>query len=344
MKTTLRFAGITFLCATILSACGGGGDNSTPAAAPSTPPDTRNGTYQLYATSGQQYQMAIDFDKSTYTITGTGENVSGTLKSDDSTSTSYTFQGSTLTGTVNNAHVRYTNDLLVGGFNFGSGVVPFVAGRKFATDASTISGKFNIMGVQVPAAGTAQSRIYAASISGSTMKICNNEGIFDIDLCPGSTVLSYALTVNNGVFTATSSSETVNFQAALTGSTWVYLRATQSTTGGPVFRIGLPNADGIVNATFAGTSNANETLSITTSAAAGVQSYNSTITAGNGTTSTNSGTVTSHFANGPSGIAFTSYLTSSGSVTLFGMTSSNLGVFVGADTGLLSGYMVIGTH
>jgi len=83
-------------------------------------------------------------------MSGNGVNASGSFAADAS-GTVYTVAG--------NARFRTATDLVVGGFDFGAGVKPFVAGRRFVTSAAELTHTMNVFGLNFPVGGAADSRI-----------------------------------------------------------------------------------------------------------------------------------------------------------------------------------------
>jgi hypothetical protein len=67
---------LSLALALALAACGGGGSSSTSSGGTPAPlPDARNGIYTLYATTGERFTLALDFDNSTFSVGGAQTSV-----------------------------------------------------------------------------------------------------------------------------------------------------------------------------------------------------------------------------------------------------------------------------
>jgi uncharacterized repeat protein (TIGR01451 family) len=208
--------------------------------------DARNDTYQVYATNGSEYQLTLDFDAETYAMAGEGLDEEGSF-TPDATAGSFTIEG--------NAKFRVAPDLIVGGFDFGGGVKPFVAGRTFAQTLQEVAGTYSMLGINLPDAGAADSRIVSARIVGSTLTICNDNIIYAVADCPNASRINSSLTVNEGEFTGIDAvnNETSTFRVARSGDTLVYLRA--GTVGNSKrVRIALRETNGLAGGSFFGSS------------------------------------------------------------------------------------------
>lgn len=228
----------------VLTACGGGGGSDGDDDVGIT--DARNGTYQVYATNGREYELTLDFDAETYAVAGEGLDRTGSFTSDAADGT-FTIAG--------NARFRVAPDLIVGGFDFGAGVKPFVAGRSFAKTMQEVEGTYSMLGINLPDGGVADSRIVSAQIAGSTLTICNDNVIYAVADCPTASRINSSLTLNDGEFTGidAANSETSTFRIAKSGDTLIYLRA--GTVGSSKrVRIALRETNGLTAGSFFGAS------------------------------------------------------------------------------------------
>lgn len=330
--------------AMLLAACGGGGSSSsgggTPAPLP-PPPDARNGIYTLYATTGERFTLAIDFDNSTFSVGGAQTSVaslnqSGTIAPDGS-SGSYLFKGAAGTGA--NTRFRYVDDLIVGTFAFENVVQPFVAARNFATATSAAAGSYGMFGIN-RTNGVGDSRIYSLRINpNATMDVCNDNIIFAIANCPTASVLGYTLTLSGDLFTATrvgNTADSFSFRIAKAGSESIYLYGGISAAAGTrFFRIGLNEA----RAFGTGTSIGGTTLGEWGTAQYTATSYSSSGVALDGHAINLSGPLSTLGTSSPVNMRI---LQAGGSA--FAMQNTQLGILLGARNGTAAGYMQIGAR
>lgn len=194
--------------------------------------DPRSGSYKVYAADGRQYDMVLSFETSSYTVSGHG------------TSVTRNFAGSggefTVTG---NARFRLASDVVVGGHDFGSGVLPYVAVRSFTTGLAALAGSYNLATRNIAVDGTATTLPGTAFISGNTLSICESENspVTTVRLCAAGARKDYVnLTVSGSVVTGTSATgETVQFSVANTGAAKILLAAGDAAGGGRQLRVGL---------------------------------------------------------------------------------------------------------
>lgn len=192
--------------------------------------DPRDGEYTVAATDGRGYTLTLDYVALTYSMVGPGVNRSGSF-------TATADGGYQISG---NERWRASADLVVGGFDFGSGVLPFVAGRSFLTSVSALpSAELNLVARVVDASG-ASTRATGARWSPGRLQICTTEPFVSVGACAPGDLKTYALTVNaSGLFTAfeLASGQSFSFRVARAGAGVVYLRTGGETTR--VFQVGL---------------------------------------------------------------------------------------------------------
>jgi hypothetical protein len=305
---------------------------SCPATTPASP--SPDGTYTAYAANGQRFTLTLDFTQRTYSFTGL-------------TYSSYASSGSFapgsagnqvfLTGSgVANATFRASDDLIVGGYDFGGGVQPFVAARRFAASAAEAAGLYNNLGVNHTSAGVGDSAIYSSRIDADgTLRVCNDNIVYTLNQCPATSIVTYTLTMNGANFVATAPGhDNFSFRVAYAGSEKIYLFAGVSpTTGTKYFRIGVLESPGFGSGTAYGASTWGEwgTANFTST------SYASNGFAADGHAISLTGTLSVLTPLGPSGMrAF--HATGYG----FAIQNTQLAVLVGARGGASAGYMQIG--
>ncbi len=301
------------------------------ASATTTAEDPRNDSYKAYATDGRLYTLTVDFDARTYTMAGNGLNAGGSFSADGS-GTTFTFAG--------NAKFRVAEDLLVGGFDFGSGVKSFIGARRFVTTLNEPSGEFNTLGLNFPNGAPVDSRIFTSRFINSTLEVCLDNVIFKITVCPAASVWTYALSISGDEFTgvaAAPNNDTIRFRVAKSGATLIYLRAGDASDGtGRRFRVAVPETNGLAGGTFNGAS----TLGAWGTATLTATTYSVTGTSAGGSPISDSATLSGLGPNGPLGIRV-GQRTSDGA-SVFVMQNSPLAVLVGARGGPAAGYMEIG--
>lgn len=209
--------------------------------------DPRNDSYRVFATHGYEYTLTVDFDAGTYRMAGEGLDESGNFSHDTGTGT-YTIAG--------NAKFRVGEDIIVGGFDFGSGVVPFVAARRFVTSLDELWGDTTSFGLNNPGTVNADSRIFGSKWDNGTLKACLQNMISPVDQCAPTAVWTYQLSIDGEVITGVEADrdDTITFRVAKSGSTQIYLRAGLGSSGRN-FRISVPEApNGLAGGTFHGSS------------------------------------------------------------------------------------------
>lgn len=310
----------------------GEGDSDTSnnlALAATIAEDPRNGGYKLFSTDGRQYGMVLDFDAGAYTVQGHGLVAAGSFTADASGG------GFTISG---NQRWRLAEDMVVGGFDFGSGVRPFVAVRRFATTVEELTGTFNVSSLSLQVGSAPGSRVYAAQFAEGGLRLCNDVSQFySMANCPSGSVWTYSLTVANGVYTAVDSvhGDTQTFYAARSGQQLTLLSAGDAVDSGAAsFRIGLVETGVFGNATSYGASTDSTWDTVT---------VNSTLLTLSGVNALGeSYSVSAPLAaapQGPTGVR--SGLRSSDQARVYLSQAPHLTVITGARNGAASGYLQI---
>ncbi|WP_395704166.1 hypothetical protein [Aquabacterium sp.] len=292
--------------------------------------DPRNGGYKVFATNGRQYGLTIDFDAGSYSIAGHGSTLTGNFSADT------TGGGFTISG---NQRFRVAEDLVTGGFDFGDGVKPFVAARRFASAVSELAGAFNVASLTVPVDSTPSSRVMASQFGTSGYQLCTDSTqIFSVASCPAASLFTYVLSVENGIFTGVDAThgDMLSFYVAKSGNNLIYLSAGDA--GGAssgTFRIALPDTpNGFAGGNSFGASNLGSwdavTLSPQTYAVSGTNAsgaaFSDTISLG-------------VLASGPLGLR--TGLRSGDQARIYVMQSSGLTVLAGARNGAANGLIEI---
>lgn len=190
------------------------GNNSANATLSIATGDSRNGVYQVYASNGQQYALTINFDQHLLQMSGSGQ----TAFTADATGGGFTMSG--------NQRFRMPPGLIVGGHDFGAGVVPFVAARDFVVSTGDLNGHLNALTLVMPTAGgAADSRIFTMQWSGTNLRLCTDTVIYTVTTCPAGSIRTYALSISGTEFTGVdaTSGDTIRFRVALSGVNQVYL-------------------------------------------------------------------------------------------------------------------------
>lgn len=281
--------------AILVSACGGGADG------PVTPPDARNGSYQVFAANAQRYTLNLDFDARTWRMNGAGIDQSGSIATVDGM---FAFQAGS------NARFQHVQDTVIGGFRFGDAVQPFVAPRRFATTVADTVGEYHFLTVVLDSAAPSNTLIFTGEITtAGTLRTCSDSTIFVIALCPAGSVVTHTLAVNGEDFGATTTAGTFPFRVARIGSDKVFVRASGSSGTSRRFTVGVPAQPSYTRGVFRGANSLGQWA--TTELATGT--FATTALAANGGTVTRSGTLRQLSGNSPAG--------------MLSLTDPNLGFF-----------------
>jgi len=118
--------------------------------------DARSGQYTVFAASGTEQKLNIDFDGQRYAMTAPGgDTAAGTFSEDPSDPGTYVFASERIETAVNTARFRVTSDAIVGAFPFSVfksvpvayAVQPFIAARSFVTNKSELAGRYDVLTV-----------------------------------------------------------------------------------------------------------------------------------------------------------------------------------------------------
>jgi len=246
------------------SAVGNSGVTQNEASYSIVPINSNNGTYQLFAADGNQYTLNINFDSDTFTISGNGLNIQNSFTADAAGG------GYTVAGT---SRFRVATDLIVGGEDFGHGVIPYVAARVFGTTvqqlAGTSGGQYNLVTLDVPTTGPVVTTAGTARVSGNALAICQSSaGVAPPQNCaslPAGSLQTYALNVDGNIYTGinTVTAQPFTFQLALIGATTALLSGGTAPDGSQQLVIGLPDASVIAGGTTQGASTTGDWVTMT---------------------------------------------------------------------------------
>jgi len=251
------------------------------ATATTTAVDAHSGSYTVFAANGKSYSLSIDFDAGTYTMSGNGQTTQKTFAL-EAASGDYVVSG--------DARLRLGQDIMVGGHDFGSGVVPFVAARTLVTNLASLAGSYDLATRNVPTAGSPTTHAGMAVISGNTLSVCQSDTgqVIVVKNCDAASRKDYLnLSVSGNVFTGTTTGgEQYSFSVANVGGLKVLLSAGQAPDTSQQFRIGL--IDSAAGLTFGpplrGPSSTGEWLAMSLSNATNPPTYTATLASSPSTT------------------------------------------------------------
>lgn len=221
--------------------------------------DVRNGNYKVYASNGSRYTLALDFDASTYALSGSNvgdANTSGTFRAVASETGSFEFASTRITSTANTARFRLNGETVVGAFPFGNvgaspavySVKPFFASRALELDQTALDGVYNRFGIAYGASLASDITQIRISGGGTVYTHCPHLNIYVIDKCPAETVTRYTIKpgATNDTWQLVNASGGVvgSFALAKVGNQHVFLIAGADSTGSTdaLFRIGVPDS------------------------------------------------------------------------------------------------------
>jgi uncharacterized repeat protein (TIGR01451 family) len=237
-------AGSGAIISTVTANAIGNNDTTQNTASFSTSPvNSNDGTYTVFAANGLQYTMVADFEAGNYVITGNGANITVDFTPDSNNDGGFTGSGG--------SQFRVNTDVIVGGQNFGQGVIPYIAARVFATTiqqlAGTSGGAYDLMTVDlVPKSGGPVTSASTGRVSGNVLAFCKANPVTTPQNCGSSSLQSYSLSVDGNVYTALPTVAGVGaefkFQEAQIGATSALLSATTAADGSPELIIGLPDS------------------------------------------------------------------------------------------------------
>jgi uncharacterized repeat protein (TIGR01451 family) len=199
-----------------ISAAGDTNPDNNEATATTRVVDPRNGSYEVFAADGRGYDLVVDFDGGRYTMSGNGDSVTRSFTgdaSDTGDTGEFVVQG--------NERFRVATDLLVGGHDFGNGVLPYVAARSFAGSLAALAGSYNLATRIVGADGGARTLPGTAVISGNTLSVCESDTaeVPVVRLCPAGARKDYLnLALDGSVVTGIAGDgEAIRFSVAGSG-------------------------------------------------------------------------------------------------------------------------------
>ncbi len=254
-------------------------DNSdNQASVTSTVVDPRNGSYKVVSGDGRSYQMDIDFDAGSYTMAGGSMPMTRSFTADASGG-GYTVSGA--------QRLRVASDLIVGGHDFGTAVLPYVATRSFGTTVSDTVGTYNLMLRDVPASGAAVTNAAVVTVTGNQMLICQTGGGTIAppgSRCPAGQQRNYVLSVSGNVYTAIEvggAAQDFTFMLARSGASKLLLAALPAASAAGRLVIGLQDAPGLIGGSFSGPSSSTNWVDSIVLTASTYSATGSTIDAGN---------------------------------------------------------------
>ena len=203
--------------------------------------DGRNGAYKAYAANGRVYDLTIDFDALNYTMTVDGTPVQKTFAA-----------GAGEFIVAGTQRLRTAADLVIGNHDFGTGLVPYIAARRFGT--TLVDGSYNLATRNVAADGTASTHPGTARISGNVLSVCQTDSsVFSTQNCPV-VLTSYMLSVAGDIYTGvdTTSGAVITFQLARSGAAIVFLSAGSAPDATQQLRVGLQESSGLAWGTLFG--------------------------------------------------------------------------------------------
>jgi len=218
--------------------------------------DARNGAYKAYAANGRVYDLTIDFDALNYTMTIDGTPVQKTF---------VLVAGEyVVTGTQ---RLRTATDLVIGNHDFGAGLVPYIAARKFGT--TLVDASFNLATRNVAADSSATTHPGTARISGNVLSICQTDvSVQSTQNCPV-VLTSYLLSVAGDIYTGvdTTSGAVITFRLARSGASIILLSAVTAPDATQQLRVGLQESAGLTWGTLFGPTNTGDWVTMVLDAA-----------------------------------------------------------------------------
>ena len=209
--------------------------------------DGRNGAYKAYAADGRMYDLTIDFDTLSYTMAGGPELVTKTFVP---SAGEYIVAGT--------QRLRTAADLVIGNHDFGAGLVPYIAARRFGN--TLVDAVFNLATRNVAADGPATTHPGTARISGNVLSVCQTDvGVQSTQNCPV-VLTSYMLSVAGDIYTGvdTSSGAVITFRLARSGASIILLSAITAPDATQQLRVGLQESAGLAWGTLFGPTNTSD--------------------------------------------------------------------------------------
>ena len=278
----------------------------------------------MHAAHGLSYTLSLDADTGAYTVSGNGLDVSGTAPYD--AASGWFFVGG-------NARFRTYADVVIGGFDFGAGVVTFFAARRFLTEVAQLAGEFISFRSYTPVAGAKDSFINGVRLLNGFYQQCNDDTFYTVDTCPAPSRANYPITWNGTNFLAKISLARCLVPRRDVGHDADHpARQRQQ-------RLRLDIHGGAAGATYTtGTFHGISSAGTRETTTLGTNSYSAARVAGNGAVSVDSSTAFNPVAAVP-GLQVA--MRASDSASIFIMSSGEFAAVVGARTGPLAGYIEV---
>lgn len=220
--------------------------------------DTRNGSYQVFATNGTRQTLALNFDVKTYEMNdpaNAAANASGSFAANAAEAGTWDFvtpRGATAV----TAKFRVTTDTVVGSFPFATAfaaagnysVQPFVASRALRTAQGEIVGVYNRFGISTtPNSRDSNIRQMQIDSNGTRMQQCNSDSpLYTVATCPTNLLQTFSITQGSTpdrweLKNVLNNVDGGTFSVANVGGQNVYLNAGSSTTvsNTQLFRVGV---------------------------------------------------------------------------------------------------------
>jgi len=345
-----RWISMVWVAVTLAACGGGGGDPGEPAAPAPNPPvaDARSGNYTMMAVNGKEYTLALDFDASTYKVTGNGVDQGGTFSASGS---EFRFQPGNSTGTTGTSTTRFTlaDNTVVGEVGLPEGAVPFIAPRVFEDTLAGAVGRFNLLGRTLNADGSVDNTsIQQGEVTADgQLRTCNDFTIFEIASCPVASIASGTVTVAGSLYTAQFDVGNVLFRIAKIGGDKLFVRASPSAAGATRFMIGTPATTSFAPGSFVGGTSepAWGTMAIGSGGGSSTFTFTVTGTSPSGVTTTRTGTAVAVGAAAADTRASLLGATTADAGSFFIVRSAGIGAVIAArDSTLARGFIALGNR
>jgi hypothetical protein len=309
--------------------------------------DARNGEYRVYATSGTQLKLRMDFDFRAYDmVAGDGTTLSDEFSAVADEPGTFAFKSSRVSTVANIARFRIATDAVIGAFPFDDAFVagtysirPFIAVRKLVTQQADLAGVYNRVGIQHYRASPSSSSILQMQVlaGGTQLLMCNSQIIYSVPNCTG-LLNTYTVTASNeagiwNIVNVANPADGGRMVIADVGGEHMYLSAGTSTTDTVVWRIGVTDAPAWNAATaYGGSTTQDWGKTVMTQ-----NDYVRSVLNPDGTTGSTTSYVNLNGLTGPAGLRSISL---SGN-TYFGVRNSKVFAAVGAANLTTGGYVLL---
>ena len=315
------------------------------------PGDARNGEYRVYATSGLQLKLRLDFDIHAYDmISGDGTTLSDEFSAVADEPGTFAFKSSRLWMVTDIVRFRVVPDAVIGTFPFDDAFVvgptpirPFIAVRKLVTQQADLAGVYNRVGVQHYRNSPSRSSILQMQVpaGGRQLLMCNSLAIYSIANCTGN-IVTYTVTASDeagvwNIVNVANANDGGRMVIADVGGSHIYLSAgkpaAQPDTA--VWRIGVADAPDWNAAIAYGGSTVPDWGKITMTQ----NDYVRAILRPDGPAGSATSAVNTNGPNGPAGLRA---ITPQGDSNIyFGVRNSKVFAVVGASNDTTGGYVMI---